>query len=242
MNPFDLIGSLKPGKSTFDLSYDKKLTCDMGQLIPVVCDEMVPGDVFRLGNELVIRFQPLVAPVLHEINAYIHYFFVPYRLLDDAWEEFITGGKDGAYAGLLPRWEPTDTTIGSLWDFLGFPTGVDPDGAYPIDYPRRAYNCVFNEYYRDENLQEEVLETNESILNRAWEKDYFTSALPWQQRGIAPSLPISGTTSAEWASAISVPLTWTAATAGTPTAFNYDSGSLNPINVSTKSALEKGTG
>lgn len=242
MNPFDLIGSLKPGKSTFDLSYDKKLTCDMGQLIPVVCDEMVPGDVFRLGNELVIRFQPLVAPVLHEINAYIHYFFVPYRLLDDAWEEFITGGKDGAYAGLLPRWEPTDTTIGSLWDFLGFPTGVDPDGAYPIDYPRRAYNCVFNEYYRDENLQEEVLETNESILNRAWEKDYFTSALPWQQRGIAPSLPISGTTSAEWASAISVPLTWTAATAGTPTAFNYDFGSLNPSNVYTKSALEKGTG
>ena len=198
MNPFDLIGSLKPGKSTFDLSYDKKLTCDMGQLIPVVCDEMVPGDVFRLGNELVIRFQPLVAPVLHEINAYIHYFFVPYRILDDAWEEFITGGKDGAYAGLLPRWEPTDTTIGSLWDFLGFPTGVDPDGAYPIDYPRRAYNRVYNEYYRDENLQVEVLETNESILNRAWEKDYFTSALPWQQRGIAPSLPISGITSAEF--------------------------------------------
>ena len=202
MNPFDLIGSLKPGKSTFDLSYDKKLTCDMGQLIPVVCDEMVPGDVFRLGNELVIRFQPLVAPVLHEINAYIHYFFVPYRLLDDAWEEFITGGTDGAYAGLLPRWEPTDTTIGSLWDYLGFPTGIDPDGAYPIDYPRRAYNRVYNEYYRDENLQVEVLETNESILNRAWEKDYFTSALPWQQRGVAPSLPISGLTSAEFASAV----------------------------------------
>lgn len=201
MNPFDLVGSLKPGKSTFDLSYDKKLTCDMGQLIPVVCDEMVPGDVFNVGNELVIRFQPLVAPVLHEINAYVHYFFVPYRILDDAWEEFITGGADGAYAGLLPRWEPTDTTIGSLWDFLGFPVGVDPDGAYPIDYPRRAYNRVYNEYYRDENLQDEVDETNESILNRAWEKDYFTSALPWQQRGIAPSLPISGLTSAEFQSA-----------------------------------------
>jgi len=202
MNPFDLIGSLKPGKSTFDLSYDKKLTCDMGQLIPVVCDEMVPGDVFRLGNELVIRFQPLVAPVLHEINAYIHYFFVPYRILDDAWEEFITGGADGAYAGLLPRWEPSDTTIGSLWDYLGFPTGVDPDGAYPMDYPRRAYNRVYNEFYRDENLQVEVAEDNEEILNRAWEKDYFTSALPWQQRGIAPSLPISGTTSAEFQSGV----------------------------------------
>jgi len=198
MNPFDQIGSLRPGKSTFDLSYDKKLTCDMGQLIPVVCDEMVPGDVFRLGNELVIRFQPMVAPLLHEINAFVHYFFVPYRILDDGWEDFTTGGPDGQSVAVLPRWEPTNTAIGSLWDYMGFPIGVDPEGAYPLDFPRRAYNLVFNEYYRDENLQDEVLLSQESILNRAWEKDYFTSALPWQQRGIAPSLPISGTTNAEF--------------------------------------------
>lgn len=209
MNPFDQIGSLRPGKSTFDLSYDKKLTCDMGQLIPVVCDEMVPGDVFRLGNELVIRFQPMVAPLLHEINAFVHYFFVPYRILDKDWEDFITGGPDGQSLAVVPRWEPTNTAIGSLWDYMGFPTGVDPEGAYPLDFPRRAYNLVYNEYYRDENLQDEVLLSQEAILNRAWEKDYFTSALPWQQRGVAPSLPISGTTSAEWASAIAGTFTGT---------------------------------
>lgn len=178
----------------------------MAQLIPVMCDEVVPGDFFEMGNEAVIRFQPLVAPVLHEINMYVHYFFVPYRLLwdnttPDNWETFISGGIDGDELPTLPTWEPTDTTEGSLWDYLGFPTGIDPDGSYPIDFPRRAYNLVYNEFYRDETLVTEVALTNETILNRAWEKDYATSALTAQQRGTAPALPISGTTSALWESA-----------------------------------------
>lgn len=198
-NVFSEVGGLHPRRSVFDLSYEKKLTCDMAQLIPVMCDEVVPGDVFKIGNQAVVRFQPLVAPILHEINMYVHYFFVPYRILWDDWEDFISGGSDGQFADPIPEWEPTVTTEGSLWDFFGFPVGVDPDGAYPLDFPRRAYNLVYNEYYRDENLQTEVALTNETILNRAWEKDYFTSSLPWQQRGTAPALPISGTTHAIWA-------------------------------------------
>ena len=198
-NVFSEVGGLHPRRSVFDLSYEKKLTCDMAQLIPVMCDEVVPGDVFKIGNQAVVRFQPLVAPILHEINMYVHYFFVPYRILWDDWEDFISGGADGQFADPVPEWEPTLTTEGSLWDFFGFPVGVDPDGAYPLDFPRRAYNLVYNEYYRDENLQTEVALTNETILNRGWEKDYLTSALPWQQRGTAPALPISGTTSAVWA-------------------------------------------
>ena len=170
----------------------------MGQLIPVMCDEAIPGDIFKLGNQAVIRFQPLVAPVLHEVYVTTHYFFVPYRILDEDFEDFITGGVDGAYSDPIPLWEPTDTTVGSLWDFFGFPTGIDPDGAYPIDYPRRAYNMVYNEYYRDETLQTEVALTNETILNSNWLKDYFTSAQLSQQRGTAPALPISGTGSAIW--------------------------------------------
>lgn len=197
-NVFAHVGGLHPSRSVFDLSYEKKLTCDMAQLIPVLCDEMVPGDFFQIGNQAVVRFQPLVAPILHEINMYVHYFFVPYRLLWDDWEDFISGGEDGKFAGSIPEWEPTNTAVGSLWDYMGFPTGIDPDGAYPIDFPRRAYNFVWNEIYRDENLQAEVALTNEDILLRAWEKDYFTSSLPWQQRGIAPALPISGTSSAMW--------------------------------------------
>ena len=118
----------------------------------------------------------------------------------DDWEDFISGGADGQFADPIPEWEPTDTTEGSLWDFFGFPIGVDPDGAYPLDFPRRAYNLVYNEYYRDENLQTEVALNNETILNRGWEKDYLTSALPWQQRGTAPALPISGISHAIWKS------------------------------------------
>ena len=163
-----------------------------------VSQSRYPGDVFKIGNQAVVRFQPLVAPFLHEVNMYVHYYFVPYRILWDDWEDFISGGVDGQFADPVPEWEPTITTEGSLWDFFGFPVGVDPDGAYPLDFPRRAYNLVYNEYYRDENLQTEVALTNETILNRGWEKDYLTSVLPWQQRGTAPALPISGTTNAIW--------------------------------------------
>ena len=194
---FGNVAGLRPGRTMFDLSYEKKLTCDMGQLIPVMCDEAVPGDVFEIANQAVIRFQPLVAPVLHEINMYVHYYFVPYRILWDDWEDFISGGVTGDYSVEPPTWEPTSApAIGSLWDYFGFPTGLLPAGAYPLDFPRRAYNTVYNEYYRDETLIAEVALNNETVLNRCWEKDYFTSSLPWQQRGTAPALPISGTTAA----------------------------------------------
>lgn len=200
MKQFNKVAGLRPGRSVFDLSYSKKLTCDMGQLIPVMCDEVVPGDVWHIGNEIVVRMMPLVAPILHEVNVYVHYFFVPYRILWDDWEKFITGGTSGDDASVLPRWSPTVNSIGSLWDYLGLPVGVVPVDALPLDFIRRAYNKIYNEYYRDETLIEEVAETNEAILNRCWEKDYFTSALPWQQRGTAPALPISGTTHADFSS------------------------------------------
>ena len=72
---FQRTGSLVPGRSVFDLSYDKKLTCDMGELIPILCEMCVPGDHWQVGNSIVVRFQPLLAPILHEINVYVHYFF-----------------------------------------------------------------------------------------------------------------------------------------------------------------------
>lgn len=201
-NIYNNVRSNRPGRSVFNLSYDKKFDGDMGYLYPVLCDEVVPGDVVKVGNQTVIRFQPLVAPIMHEINVYTHYFFVPYRLLDDDWEEFISGGVQGDSAAVLPRWSPTKNGKGTLWDYLGFPVGVKPVGALPLDFPRRAYNFVYNEYYNDQTLNEGgVPLTNETILKRAWEKDYFTSALPFQQRGTAPALPISGITNAQWSSA-----------------------------------------
>ena len=236
--PFKSVTANRPGRSVFNLSYEKKFTCDMGELIPVMCDELVPGDKFDIGNQIVIRLQPLVAPVLHEIYVYAHYFFVPYRVLWDDWEEFISGGKEGDSAAVMPTWEPTDTTIGSLWDYLGFPTGVDPDGAYPIDMPRRAYNMVWNEYYRDENLQDEIALTNEDILLRAWEKDYFTSALPWQQRGDAPAIPITGTTNAQFSDDIG--LKWPGVSSGSISSIKADISNNRPGDALTKNAFEEG--
>jgi len=200
-NLFNNVSKLRPGRSVFDLSYEKKFNCDMGQLIPVMCDEVVPGDKFKISNEIVIRWQPLIKPILHEVNVFTHYFFVPYRLLWDEWEDFITGGPDGTLEPILPTWggAGTEHVEGSLWDYMGLPLDIRPLGAEPLTFPRAAYNLIFNEYYRDQTLQSEVEDGNQLILFRAWTKDYFTSALPWQQRNpIAPSLPIVGETSAVW--------------------------------------------
>ena len=110
MRQFKSVSNLKPGRSLFDLSYEKKFTCDMGELIPIMCDEVVPGDIFEIANAAVGRFQPMVAPILHQIDMYTHYFYVPYRLLWDDWEEFITGGVDGEDATSIPTWSPTPGT------------------------------------------------------------------------------------------------------------------------------------
>lgn len=204
-NHFMKIKSLKPSRSVFDLSHEKLMTGDMGKLYPILAMEMSPGDTFKIGNEIVVRMQPLNAPILHNISLSTHYFFVPYRILWEEWTDFISGGVDGENGGntrgeepseatpALPRWSPSNTAIGSLWDYLGFPTGVVPLGALPLDFIRRCYNRIFNEYYRDETLQDEVDEANEEILHRNWKKDYFSSALLAQQRGVAPAMPLSGT-------------------------------------------------
>jgi len=228
---FQMVNGLRPGRSVFDLSYEKKFTCEMGELIPVMVDEVVPGDVFSFGNDIVIRFQPLVAPILHEINAYVHYFFVPYRILWDDWEDFISGGVDGDFADPLPRWDAVYFGKYSLWDYMGFPL-INVGAPLPLDFPKRAYNLIYNEYYRDENLIDEVdITKSEVILKRAWEKDYFTAALPWQQRGTAPALPISGVTSA----------TWGAALANGDKFLMYDAATNRPKTSADKSFLEANT-
>ena len=198
---FETVSVISPGRTMFDLSYEKKFTCDMGQLIPILCEEAVPGDRWKIGMEALVRLNPQIFPLMHGVNVYVHYFFVPSRVLWDEWEEFITGGEDGESANVLPRWVPAgaEHAVGSLWDYLGYPTEVTPAGlSAPIDFGKRAYNAVWNAYYRDETHQAEVAITDSNILYRNWKKDYFTACLPWQQRGIAPAMPVSGITHAVW--------------------------------------------
>ncbi len=221
MSVFSSVLGNKVGRSVFDLSHVKRFTCDMGQLIPVYFDECVPGDTRKIGMQCVTRFQPLVAPILDSVDLTVHYFFVPTRLLMDKeedWNTFLTGGKDGTDDSIsLPKWNfgysdgsytnpqnPFSTGVFfgkySLWDYLGLPLSgsIDTDNKivdfnHVFGFPQRAYNLVWNEFYRDQNLVDEVSLGNSTILYRAWKKDYFTSALPWQQRGVAPALPLSGT-------------------------------------------------
>ncbi len=222
MSVFSSVLGNKVGRSVFDLSHVKRFTCDMGQLIPVYFDECVPGDTRRIGMQCVTRFEPLVAPILDSVDLTVHYFFVPTRLLmdkEDDWNTFLTGGVDGKDESVsLPQWgidgfdgtfppKPNPFSNGisfgkySLYDYFGLPF-IDNTQAGThevilrnkiLGFAQRAYNLVWNEFYRDENFCDEVSRSNSTILYRAWKKDYFTSALPWQQRGIAPALPLSGT-------------------------------------------------
>lgn len=201
---FQDVGGLKPQRTKFNLSYPNRYNCNMGELIPSYLERAEAGDVFEIGQEVLCRLQALTSPVLDNLYISTEYFFVPFRLLWEQWEEYITGIKKNSvppeeFTDPQPEWTPA-TSKGnklnnakfSLWDYFGFPINVDPVGCYPLDYPRRAYNLIYNEWYRDENLQELVDLNNDKILYRSWRKDYFTSALPFRQKGIAPSIPITG--------------------------------------------------
>lgn len=205
-NQFSATASLHPGRSVFDLSCSKIFNCDMGQLIPVYIQEVVPGDHFRINADTLVRFQPLVAPVMHDIHVVTEYFFVPYRLLWKDWEKFITRGQTGDETLSIPEFTfnvQADVDKFSLWDYFGFPTSNASlgwaVGVRPIIFPWYAYMSIWDQYYRDQDLQESLLDDEgyptsliTSPLNCAWEKDYFTVSRPWQQRGTAPAVPISG--------------------------------------------------
>lgn len=187
-------------RSVFDLSHEHKLTCDMGKLIPIFCEDVLPGDTWKVRTDVVVRLEALLAPIMHRVDVYTHFFFVPNRLIFDKWEDFITGGEDGNDATSAPVIKAPSSTgfaIGSLADYFGIPTGV-PDLEVSA-LPFRAYNLIYNEWYRDENVISEVAvskgagtdsTTSTSLLSRAWEHDYFTSCLPWTQRGSEVSLPL----------------------------------------------------
>lgn len=193
-------------RNNFDLSYSSALTCQMGNLIPILNIEVVAGDKFRFNTDMLIRFNPLVAPIYQSIDAYIHFFYVPYRILWDNWEEFITGGKNNNSIVGKPYLQFTTIPKSSLADYLGLPS-INNSYIRVDAAPFKAYQLIYNEYYRDQNLCDEIdihqdlngnLETYltelTTLRKRAWEHDYFTSCLPFAQKGPSVSLPGSTST------------------------------------------------
>lgn len=253
---FDFVGSMKPSRSIFNLSHSKKMTADMGLLYPVMCEEVVPGDIFKMSNRIVGRAFPLLAPAMVNLQFKTETYFVPYRILWNQWENFITKGKSGDDVIVQPTWAPVgdETEIGTLWDHLGFPTrthSIPPVVQFtlplleenePVDYPRRAYNKIFNEFYADETFDEPVAEDNTNLLRRRWKKDYFTSSLANQQRGTAPSVPISGIVHAIWSSDVSGQAIWNQATGTTDDLqFTQDVTTHLPADVNTVNTLNNNT-
>lgn len=221
MKFFDQKISIKnPKKSKFDLSHERKFSFNMGELIPILVQDVMPGDSFRVNTEQMMRLAPMIAPMMHRVNVYMHYFFVPNRLVWNEWEQFITGGEVGSTAPVFPTlqvglhngvqpefgWE-----TGKLPDYMGIPpydTATAPTGSPTLvsALPFRAYQMIFNEYYRDEDLQPKrnVSTASGPVPNtvndyadhllmawRCWEKDYYTSARPWAQKGGSVGIPFS---------------------------------------------------
>lgn len=182
-------------KNLHRLGHSVLTTGDLGELLPIGCVEVLPGDVFRHGLSAFVRLTPQAAPVMHELDVRFHAFYVPHRIVwEDAggtgtFEDFITGGNSGADTQTVPTITTTGTA-GDLLDYYGCPgvAGIEVS-ALPI----AGYNRIFNEWYRDQDLVSARNIDATTVANIAWEKDYFTSARPWPQRGDAISLPL-GTT------------------------------------------------
>lgn len=186
-------------RSKFNLSHYRLMTCNMGGLYPISVMEALPGDTIQHSTSLLVRCSPLLAPVMHPVRCRIHHWFVPYRLLWTAWEDFITGGPTGTDTSVPPTITAGGTgfAVGSLGDHLGLPTGLAT--LQVSAFPFRAYSLIWNEHYRDQDLETELVvpttsgpdaTTSRQLLNCAWEKDYFTSARPWEQKGPAITIPL----------------------------------------------------
>lgn len=193
-------------RSKFNLSHTQLHTSEMGRLIPIGCIEVLPGDTIQHASQVLIRMAPLATPPLHPVRIDVRHFFVPNRLVWDEWEDFITGGPDGMNDA-TPPYINTGNHLGSNADHLGIPPTVTPPTAWSA-MPLRGVALIWNEFYRDQDLQEPLIiskaggydtETQTIDLWVNWEKDYFTTARPFEQKGpditlpLGVSAPLSGT-------------------------------------------------
>jgi hypothetical protein len=206
-NLFNSIKLQRPKKNVFDLTHDVKLSAEMGNLTPILTLECVPGDKFELGCESLIRFAPMIAPVMHRMDVTMHYFFVPNRILWSNWEKFITDANSGVVAPYI-NWGdyPAFADYSKFVDYMGVPPVPTGGTDQQINaLPFAAYQAIYNEYYRDQNLITAVdykltdgnqytgigsLDRLLTLRKRAWEHDYFTASLPFAQKGQAVDIPL----------------------------------------------------
>ena len=213
-NIFNSVRVESPKSSTFDMSFSNRLSMPIGKLIPVLAEECLPGDYWTLRSESLVRFAPLVSPVMEKFDVYIDYFFVPYRLLWEQFEGWIMGTANDTS---VPQMFNTDGTtnqyeIGGLADYFGIPVDLANDYTVGLNMMMFvAYQKIWFDWYRDNNLELQDEDWDKTykidddnfrakynktgfyftLRNANWEHDYFTSALPWAQRGDAITIPFT---------------------------------------------------
>lgn len=189
-------------RSGFNLSHLHSMTLDMGNLVPCCVIDCLPNDTFKIQSKAFLRMQPMLAPVMHDINVFTQFWFVPYRLLWNEWTDFITGGETGNddVSLTFPTIKaPADTgfAVGSLADYFGLP--VNQPEIEVSALPFRAMAEIWNTRYRDEDLQKEIpisydsgldITTSTQLLKPAWKRDFATTARPFTQRGAQVSVPV----------------------------------------------------
>jgi hypothetical protein len=193
-------------RSSFDTQYAHKTTFDGGYLVPIYCDEVLPGDMHNVKATMFARLATPLFPVMDNLHLDTFFFFVPNRLVWTNWVKFMgeQANPSDSISYVVPQIDSPEGgyAVGSLFDHFGLPTAGQITGSNIVTHnalPLRAYNLIYNEWFRDENLQNSVVVntgdsgddvTDYTMLRRGKRKDYFTGALPWPQKGASVTLPL----------------------------------------------------
>jgi hypothetical protein len=211
---FTQVAMKRPTQSTFDLTHDVKMSGKMGKLIPSCCFDVLPADQITIGADAYIKLAPILAPIMHRVDFSIHYFNVPTRIMWENWEKFISNTKDENGDDYVQPYVTIDylasPNVLRVMDYLGIspPSQSTTESEDILAYPFKAFILIYNEYYRDQNLIQPIEWDlvdgdntaqffsifNNIEFNRAWEHDYFTSCLPFAQKGASVDIPLGNVT------------------------------------------------